>query len=213
MGILSRVTALLVLLVNICSRAPTLVLPELAGEDLHAVVLSEKATSGGLDGWGWNELKALPLSWYVGLALVLRQVDGSRCWPQGLLDAYITMIPKADGDSALLGQRPLCVLPVVYRLWASVGLSHFQDWFYSNVTDAVKSAGKEYPALMPGMRRPWILRRCSVELMTIMSTYLWLMLLCPSMQYIGGFWIVLLAGWVVRIGLGKFTFLTMLGFD
>ena len=41
------------------------------------------------------------------------------------------MIPKAEGDSTPLGQRPLCVLPVVYRLWAWVRLAHSQDWFYS----------------------------------------------------------------------------------
>ena len=33
----------------------------------------------------------------------------------GLLDAYIAMIPKTDGDATPLGQRPLSVLPVVYR--------------------------------------------------------------------------------------------------
>ena len=37
-------------------------------------------------------------------------------WPQGLLDAYIALIPKADGDSAPLGQRPLTVL----REWVEV---------------------------------------------------------------------------------------------
>ena len=38
------------------------------------------------------------------------------------------MIPKADGDSTPLGQRPLGVLPVVYRLWASLGLGHLGEW-------------------------------------------------------------------------------------
>ena len=32
-------------------------------------------------------------------------------WPDGLLDAYIAMIPKTDGDATPLGQRPLSVLP------------------------------------------------------------------------------------------------------
>ena len=123
-------------------QAPVLDLPVLTGDDLHSVVLSKKATSGGLDGWGWNELKALPLSWSVGLVLILREVENSGSWPQGLLDAYITMIPKADGDSTPLGQRPLCVLPVVYRLWASVRLGHIQKLFYSWVPDTVFSAGK-----------------------------------------------------------------------
>ena len=38
---------------------------------------------------------------FVGLALVLRQIEAAGQWPQGLLDAYIAMIPKAEGDSTL----------------------------------------------------------------------------------------------------------------
>ena len=38
------------------------------------------------------------------------------------------MIPKADGDSTPLGQRPLSVLPVMYRLWASLRLGQFREW-------------------------------------------------------------------------------------
>ena len=55
-------------------------------------------------------------------------VETTGVWPQGLLDAYIALIPKADGDSTPLGQRPLCVLPVVYRLWASLRLGHLREW-------------------------------------------------------------------------------------
>ena len=36
------------------------------------------------------------------------------------MDAYIAMIPKADGDSTPLGHWPLSALPVVYTLWASL---------------------------------------------------------------------------------------------
>ena len=31
----------------------------------------------------------------------------------------MSMIPKTDGDAAPLSQRPLSVLQVVYRVWAS----------------------------------------------------------------------------------------------
>ena len=31
------------------------------------------------------------------------------------MGAYISMIPKTDGDATPLGQRPLSVRPVVYR--------------------------------------------------------------------------------------------------
>ena len=127
---------------DLLPQEPFLDLPILTGEDLYEVAMAKKSTAGGLDGWAWNEIKALSLSWFVGLALVLRQIETAGEWPQGLLDAYIAMIPKAEGDSTPLGQRPLCVLPVVYRLWASVRLAHLRDWFSSWVPDSVFSAGK-----------------------------------------------------------------------
>ena len=40
------------------------------------------------------------------------------------------------------GRDLLCVLPVVYRLWASVRLGHMHGWFHSWVPDTVYSAGK-----------------------------------------------------------------------
>ena len=46
----------------------------------------------------------------------------------------IVMIPKADGDATSIGQRLLCVLPVVYRLWTSTGLRHLEAW-YSTALD------------------------------------------------------------------------------
>ena len=51
------------------------------------------------------------------------------------------MIHKADGDATPLGQRPLCVLPVVYRIWASVRLRHLDDWLWSWLPCSVFSAG------------------------------------------------------------------------
>ena len=38
------------------------------------------------------------------------------------LTLMVAMIPKSGGDATPLGQRPLCVLPVVYRVWASAGM-------------------------------------------------------------------------------------------
>ena len=123
-------------------QEPFLELPMFTGEELYEAAMAKKSTAAGLDGWVWNEIKALSLSWFVGLALVLRQIETVGQWPQGLLDAYIAMIPKTECDSTPVGQRPLCVLPVVYRPWASVRLAHLQEWFFSWVPDSVFSAGK-----------------------------------------------------------------------
>ena len=67
-------------------------------------------------------------------------VEDVGIWPGGLLDAYIAMIPKTDGDATPLGQRPVSVLPVVYRIWASARMGQLDDWFKSWVPDSVFSA-------------------------------------------------------------------------
>ena len=51
------------------------------------------------------------------------------------------MIPKTDGDATPLGQSPLSVLPVVYRVWASARMGQPDGWFRSWVPDSVFSAG------------------------------------------------------------------------
>ena len=108
---------------------------------LADVVLRKGVSAGSLDGWGWRELKALPVSWFDELARILTKVEDLGVWPDGLLDAYIAMIPKTDGDATPLGQRPLCVLPVVYRIWAAARMSQLEGWFKSSVPDSVFSAG------------------------------------------------------------------------
>ena len=120
---------------------PVVDLPRLTGQMLYDVVHRKGATAGSLDGWGWKELKVLPVSWFDQLARILTLVEDHGVWPDGLLDAYITMIPKTDGDATPLGQRPLSVLPVVYRIWASSRMLHLESWFKSWVPDSVFSAG------------------------------------------------------------------------
>ena len=108
---------------------------------LADVVQRKEATAGSLDGWEWRELKVLPVSWYDELARILTKVEDFGVWPDGLLDAHIAMIPKTDGDATPLGQRPLSVLPIVYRIWASARMVQLDGWFKSWVPASVFSAG------------------------------------------------------------------------
>ena len=116
-------------------------MPRLTGQVLADVVRPKGATAGSLDGWGWRELKVLPVSWYDELARILTKVEDVGVWPDGLLDAYIAMIPKTEGDATPLGQRPPGALPVVYRIWASARMGQLEDWFRSWVPDSVFIAG------------------------------------------------------------------------
>ena len=113
----------------------------LTGQVLADVVQRKGATAGSLDGWRWRELKVLPVTWFDGLARILSKVEDTGVWPDGLLDAYIALIPKTDGDATSLGQRPLSVLPVVYRILASARMGQLDGWFQSWVPDSVFSAG------------------------------------------------------------------------
>ena len=61
---------------------------------------------------------------FSGLAILLEFVETSGVWPQGLL-----------------GQRPLSVLPVVCRLWASLRLGHLREWVEERLPKSVFSRG------------------------------------------------------------------------
>ena len=54
---------------------------------LADVVQRKGVTAGSLDGWGWRELKVLPLSWYDELARILTNVEdvGVCRWVVGCL--------------------------------------------------------------------------------------------------------------------------------
>ena len=146
---------------------PVISLPQLTGEMLADVVRRKGATAGSLDGWGWRELKVLPMAWFDGLARILSKVEEVGVWPDGLLDAYIATIPKTDGDATPLGQRPLSVLrwctvfgPLL--VWCSLRIGFgpvFQTQFIVPVVVAVR--------LRLGILLPWILRRFSLELLTL----------------------------------------------
>ena len=52
---------------------------------LADVVQRKSATAGSLDGWGWRDLKVLPVSWYDEFARILTKVEDLGVWPGGLL--------------------------------------------------------------------------------------------------------------------------------
>ena len=184
---------------------PEVALPRLTGQMLADVVRRKSATAGSLDGWEWRELKVLPVSWYDELARILTKVEDIGVWPDVLLDAYIAMIPKTDGDATPLGQRPLSVLPVVYRIWASVSMCQLDGWFKSWVPDSVFSAGVVVGRWRHGIFLLLILRRFLLGLLIPMFIFLLLMFLNPLTRLIGVFWIVscvvlgFLAGFVMLI--------------
>ena len=198
---------------NVLPLEPCLDLPRIMGRELQQVARAKKSTAGGLDGWAWNELKALPLPWFSGLAILLELVETCGTWPQGLLDAYIAMIPKADGDSTPLGQRPLSVLPVVYRLWAALRLGHLREWVEGWLPKSVFSLGNDSSSVEAWFSLlRWILKRF-IRGLVVISCMSWsLISLSPLILLTDPFWIVLWVAWVYLTGFVKFIFLFMVRF-
>ena len=95
----------------------------------------------------------------MGLPVFFTLVEDTGVWPEGVLDAYIAMIPKTDGDATHLGQRTLSVLPVVCRVWASARMGQPEGWFRSWVPDSVFSAGVVVGRWRLGILLHLILRR------------------------------------------------------
>ena len=146
-------------------------------------------------------MKALLVAWFDKLAAIFTLVEEEGVWPDGLLDAYIAMIPKADGDSTPLGQRPLCVLPITERLWASARLGHLEEWFRSWVPGSVFSAGGGHSSV-----EAWYSTALDIEgsLSGVLDSdvhILSLMLSSPLILLTVVFWIISSVGWGCRGGL------------
>ena len=173
---------------------------------LYDVVHRKSATTGSLDGWGWKELKVLPVSWFDQLARILTLVEDNGVWPDGLLDAYITMILKSDGDATPLGQRPLSVLPVVYRIWASSRMVQLEGWFKSWVPDSVFSAGGGRGSVEAWYTSAFDIEEVLSGLLILMFIFLLPMLLRALIRLIGVF---LMLFFVVLVCLAGFVMLTL----
>ena len=100
----------------------------------------------------------MPAPWFDGVARILLMGEADGVWPEGLLDAYIAMIPEDDGDATPLGQRSLCVLRLVHSIWASPRMVQKKTCFKSWVPDSVFSAGGGR-----GSVEPWFSTALDIE--------------------------------------------------
>ena len=117
-------------------------LPALEGQLLWDIVRRiPRDKAQGVDSWGARELKALPRQAYDDLAAVLGQIEKEGQWPPGLLGAIVTLLPK-KGDPGPLDQRPISLLPMVYRLWAAARGAILKDWFEEKGHPAAWGQGK-----------------------------------------------------------------------
>ncbi|KAJ9443814.1 Retrovirus-related Pol polyprotein from type-1 retrotransposable element R2 [Diplonema papillatum] len=117
-------------------RCRPMVCRDLTGDDLRSV-LGKKQRAGvpGVDGWSTAELKKLPLPLLNALAKVFNAIEATGTWPNALLEAAVTLIPK-DETLDPLALRPITVTSAVYRLWASTRLRDVVQWQEGWIADS-----------------------------------------------------------------------------
>ena len=60
----------------------------------------------------------LPDAWMGAVARLFNLVEEEGIWPRACASAYVVMIPKASGGSRPQDQRPITILPVLWRVWS-----------------------------------------------------------------------------------------------
>ena len=100
--------------------------PELRLEPITAArwrkALLEKSPrcAAGPDNLNREDLLAFPACLTAQLLDLLNEAELSGRWPQQLLDGIISSLEKVPGASKVSQYRPICVLSLVYRTWASI---------------------------------------------------------------------------------------------
>ena len=97
-------------------------------DDLQAACARMSSSgAGGLDGWLPEEIKSIPPEILQLLLPFYDAIEATGVWPAALCWAGITLIPKEhSGDPMDL--RPISVMPVIYRLWASARMRCCLPW-------------------------------------------------------------------------------------
>ena len=84
-------------------------------------------SAAGCDGWRVDELKRLPVPLLDRLASLFNVIEDTGAWPKALTVGIISLISKGEGTSPLK-LRPVGIMSVIYRLWASTRVADVMTW-------------------------------------------------------------------------------------
>ena len=97
-----------------------------AGALAEAVRFMGNRKAAGVDAWKAEELKELPLEAWQELVGVLRRAEVEGIFPPGMEGAKLVFLPKGEGGQPLQ-QRPIGILPLIYRVWARARLRQIEQ--------------------------------------------------------------------------------------
>ena len=96
-----------------CSWPEVVWTPEMVKD----IISSMKQSAPGTWGIPVSVWKTLPSLCYASVAKLFQQIHETGEWPENLLDAYVVLIPKGQGNE-MKSQRPITVLQILFRIFA-----------------------------------------------------------------------------------------------
>eukprot|EP00971_Amphidinium_carterae_P255924 5081485-Amphidinium_carterae.2 len=116
-------------------RFKPLTLPRHSASAVRRQVFSMKMKAAhSLDWWRPSELRRLPWTAFAMLANLFNVAEDVGHLPQALQKGMIAAIAKDSSTVTPLQVRPICLLPVLHRIWSSCRYHDMSDW-----ADAVTS--------------------------------------------------------------------------
>ena len=93
-----------------------------------AINRMSRFSAAGLDNGSVSVVQSFPDPLLEKLCIVFDHIESSASWPDSFVCGYLCLIPKPESDGSPSSLRPLSILSVLYRAWASIRLSDLMTW-------------------------------------------------------------------------------------
>ena len=104
-------------------------LPVIGVDDwIKAVRKKKPRCACGPDGLSRSDLLLMPRPLIQKLLDMIAHIEATGVWPPELLVGHITAIEKTETASSVQDYRPICVFPVVFRVWSSIRACQALRW-------------------------------------------------------------------------------------
>ena len=104
---------------------------------IHEVRRKKSSTAVGPDGVAKADLLNMPPSMLQKLLDMIWHIENGSSWPRALLTGLITAIEKKPNACKPSEFRPICVLSLTYRTWASLRVKQILAWLARHCPDGL----------------------------------------------------------------------------
>ena len=120
--------------VDMCDRAlptsaDTMPYPNISIQEWdHAVKRKKTRTATGPDGVSREDLMNMPVAGKQSLIDLIAQIEQGKQWPNVCMTALISSLEKVESAATPAAFRPICVMSLIYRVWASIRAKQALQW-------------------------------------------------------------------------------------